>query len=401
MVGLAVMGLDASSGVKLAAFLAKHSHRCFGEECQCHDLILRASESQSDFVRGNLTTSHSLQNLPESIRKSWKLNTLKILMSDLFKKYNKRDEMQVLVAEVFFLLLGNHYQALTLVSNLYMQNPTFVMKLRLYYLREIINIGMMNSSQDSLMLLESLEYQDHFQRFLRDAEDIAELTIKFWRHLLLETADNAVLNSIGGTIFQTRKKLLAPVDLINLINKNNTEFFVKCGLFMRCILHDAVAASTAFNSLMRSVESVVRTPKDRSMFSLLQSSARITLVIISFDSVDFMAIDDVNTEVEYLLGYTREELIGSSVTNLMHPIIGQQHHQYVQQYFQTMETTNIGIPRVRFLKNKDGMYVSCRVMKYIVPKLSHGFQGMMMAISDSRMTKYTSGKKDPTAKKVL
>jgi PAS domain S-box-containing protein len=399
--GLEMTDIDASSGVKLAAFLAKHSHRCFREECQCHDLLLRANESRNDFLQGNLITYHSLQNVPEFIRKSWKLSTLKILMNDLFKKYNKCDEIQILAAEVYFLLLGNHYQALTLISNIYMQGPTLLMKLRLYYLREIVNMGMMNSSQESLTLLDSLEYQDHFQHFLRDAEEIAELTIKFWRHLLLDTADNVVLNAIGGNIFRTRKKLMETINQINLINKNNTEFFVKCGLFMRCILHDVVAASMAFNNLMRTVESVVRTPKDRSMFSLLQSSARISLVIISFDSADFMAIDDINTEVEYLLGYTREELIGSSVTNLMHPLIGQQHHQYVQQYFQTMETTNIGVPRVRFLKNKDGMYVTCRVMKYIVPKLSHGFQGMMMAIPDARMTKYTSGKKDPTAKKVL
>ena len=275
------------------------------------------------------------------------------------------------------------------------------MRLQLFNLREIIGLGMLNSAEDSQELIDSLEYQRHYQKFLKQADKIAELSLKFWKILLLDIPDMANLNNCVVNLFKTRKKLMNTVNEINKFNVNDSEFFVKYGLFMRLIMNDVYASSMAYNNTIRASEVISRKWGRDNSTSLFRNDVKMMIIAISLETRDFMIIKDANEECRHILQIERSELIGTQITTLMPQMIAQAHNQYLQKFFQTMESTNIGIKRLRFLKRKDNMFVPCRTIKNIVPRLTNGFQGVMFAYVDPKMSSYTASKKDNTERKVF
>ena len=98
--------------------------------------------------------------------------------------------------------------------------------------------------------------------------------------------------------------------------------------------------------------------------------------------------------MESELGYERNELIGNSITTLMHPNIAQHHNEYVKKFFTTMEASNIGIERFKFFKKKNCFYAPCRTLLKIVPRLSNGLQIVIFLIVDPEIRTYSSIKKN-------
>ncbi len=385
--------------VKLCSLLAKHSRHCSVYECECKQLLKSTAAGAEDVVIKNFFIFTSLQELPDSIKNSWKTKAMSILTNDIFAKF-KCDDVALLMAEINFLYFGNYYHALVLISNAECKDPPLLMRLQLYNIRELISSSMKEIDDSALRVLDSLAYRTQYLRFLRSADDIAELTTKFWATLLNDSPDTFIINSIGLSLFGARKSLVDAVGRIKRICPNNPEFLAEYGLFMRLIVHDVYAASSAFNAIARSIERLRWEQSEEQSFSILRSGASNMMVVISLEARDFMKIVDANARAGEMIGCTRKDLIGKSIVNIMPPTVARGHQDWMQKYFRDMVAKSLNRKRFFFLKGSENLYVPCAVMKTIVPSLAGGFRGVMFAHADKAIAHYTGAKKEVTDKRV-
>ena len=75
----------------------------------------------------------------------------------------------------------------------------------------------------------------------------------------------------------------------------------------------------------------------------MNSSAAI--IVISATSIKIGTIIHSNEEIEQILGYKREELIGRNISMIMPRPIMKAHDKLVQRYFETAKPTVIEIQR--------------------------------------------------------
>eukprot|EP01022_Parablepharisma_sp_SALTPOND_P016629 TRINITY_DN2481_c0_g2_i2.p1 TRINITY_DN2481_c0_g2~~TRINITY_DN2481_c0_g2_i2.p1 ORF type:complete len:502 (-),score=36.98 TRINITY_DN2481_c0_g2_i2:2948-4453(-) len=388
--------------VALTVLLNKHTNHCSDYKCECRKLLAHLKKYNQDPIRQNFTVYKSSEKVPHYINNSWRAKVLSILLNRISKKFNKSEEVQWLTAQVMYLYLGNHYHSLSLLSNIEANKPGLILRLQLYNFRQIIGAGMLKESIDGqTYVLDSLEYQKYYRKFLDVAEEIAELTIKFWFTLSKEVPDNSILNTIGISLFSLRKRLKSIVEKINKISANNVEFLVKYGVYMKLVVHDAFAASTSFNQIMRSINRRDQNNIDEGTFSTLRGDMKNMMITISLETADFMNMTDANSEAEKILCCTRGDLIGKSLGNIMPPMIADAHKTYMQKFFKSMHYKMLNGKHVLFVKNKTGIYTICTAIKSIVPRLTGGFQGVMFAHRNKRVPSYTKAKKEVTSKNVF
>jgi len=379
----------------------KHEKRCGHYDCDCHNLFNKGSALEKvDPITYNFTAYSSENERKAHFHENWKLRAMGVLVDEIARKFSKSDDVSMMLAQIYYLYLGNHYHSLVLISNIESHNPPLLIRVLLYYYRLIINIGMLGEAENSSMLLDSLEYQDYFKEFLKIADEITECTIKFWATLLHEIPDMNILNSIGVTIFKSRKQLVSIVDKINKICSNNIEFLVKYGLYMKYIVNDSYNASESFKNIMRSMDRFRKCRTDSNNFSILQSDVKNMMIVISCEAKDFMCMVDANSEAEQMLHVSRNVILGKSITHIMPPMIGEIHDKCMQKFFKSMKAYSLSIRKMRWLKTRDGMYLSCNIFKNIVPRLTGGFLGIMFAHLDKKISQYTSAKKDSTVSRI-
>jgi len=385
----------------LTSLLNKHSQRCDLPECECSSLLKKSSGiGKSEPIILNFSAYLTLNELNPYFFENWKLRVLKVLTNELSKKFSKSDEVIMFLSQIYYLYLGNQYQSLVFISTIESHNPPLLARLVLYYARLIINIGMLNLAEKSVLLLDSLEYQSYFKKFLKIADQISENTIKFWATLLNDNPDMSILNTIGITLFNSRKDLIHVVEKINKICSNNIEFLVKYGLYMKYIVNDSYTASASFNSILRSMDRIRRAKTNGNTFSVLQSDVRNMMVVISIETKDFMQIIDINSEAEQILNSKRHEIIGKSISHIMPPMIGEVHEKFMQQFFKTMKSDILNTKMLVWIKNRDGLYCACDILKNFVPRLTGGFLGIMFAHLNKQIPDYTQSKKDLTINRV-
>lgn len=392
---------DPCSGTELANILCKHAHSCDKSDCDCKQLLMHIADSKSDYMQINLRTHHTYDEISEQLRKSWKFRTLKILLADIHKQFSRSDEVAFMVGQIAFLFLGNQYITLWLTSNILCKKPRYLLKIQVFNLRQIISNGIAKGVEYFKDMLDSLEYQFQYQKFLNRAEKITDLTSQFWKSLYNEIPDTAILNKILTSFFNVRKKLIEVVDKLTSLNSNNQDFLIKYGVLAKYILNDASASTNAYNKLLSVADSTIRSWDKQTGFSLLRVDVKVSMILISIETYNFMVTLDINCEVETLLKCTRNELVGASIATIMPPMIAQAHQQYIHNFSETMKSTCIGVNKLRFLKCKDNLYEPCCTSKSLVPKIDMGYQGVMFSYLDPKITFYTSNKRANTFNIVL
>jgi PAS domain S-box-containing protein len=124
------------------------------------------------------------------------------------------------------------------------------------------------------------------------------------------------------------------------------------------------------------------------------------IIIVSLEQEDFFQIVEVNSEIEYQLGYNRNELLKFSATKLMPQYVARHHHQLVHDFFQTMKTSIIGRRRLKFFKHKEGYIVPCIILSHIIPSIRDGLKCISIFHVDKGISMLTDNKIDKTKQKV-
>ncbi len=390
--------------LKLSGLLYRHRQACLKAECDCHELVSQAGVSSELALHENAQVYLTRDALPEAYQEGWIQRTFKVLIGDLNAAHGKDNIFCLIVAEVYFYYFANCYYALEVMAGLEERKPNVLVRQRMYNLRRAISLGLSDSKyreEDPERTIDSIAYLQHYQKFLDDVEEATDLTVQFWTVLKSETPTAAELNRLGKQLFETKYEIMKTVKTISDITSNHLEFLVRYGLFMKLVMHDSLAADDAFKKILYVMESATGSAFVRYGFSLFRGDISVMLIVASLSQASAATVEEMNTEVEQVLGYTRKDLVGFSITNLMPPNVAQRHASFVQKFFHTMQSSNINIPRFRFVKSKDGLYVPCKALTKIVPSLSEGLRVALFLVQDTGIGPYTCYRRDKTTRRVL
>ncbi|MDR3549190.1 MAG: PAS domain S-box protein [Candidatus Pacebacteria bacterium] len=403
---------DYRSITTLTGLLVMHSQRCQTEGCDCKNLMQKLI-SPGNSTRGlaadppmseNTVVYLTDVNVPEAVTKGMVKETLTILIGELASHVAKGEELETQMAEVAFYYFRNHYTALKQIAQVEAGKPRLTIRQRLYNLKRTISTGFERwaEEEDPEKTLLAIRYLKYYHKFLDRVEDATEATIKFWSIVTEDAPSSNRLNELGKILFDCKFKTTKTVERLSQIASNNVEFLVRYGLFLRLVMHDLVISEQVFQkivSLHIAMESNAADKLAQGLFSVFRFEASIMLVLAKLEHTGTATVAEINTHVEQVLGYTRRDLIGCSVTNLMPAPIAQKHESYVSKFYKTMKTTNINVHRARYVKTKDGMYVMCRCLTKIVPKLDEKIMLAVFMVPDKRCSYYTTFRREITGKK--
>ncbi len=411
-------GRDQKSLATLLGLLAIHSWTCQTAGCPCRELIeeaIRPGGNDRRWLLGReaagLQESQEVrfteQQVPDSRGRSAVTRIIRLLVDELSSQTVKEDELGVLLAEAAFYFFGNFYVALQRIAQIEAGKPRLIMRQRTYNLRRVISLGISKSAGPEELskegALAALEYLKHYHRFLDEVEDATEATVKFWSIVMEEAPSSGSLNEQGEKLFELKYSSIKTIDKISDVAYHNLEFLVRYGLFMRFVMQDMVTSERVFHKIVAlntSMDSDSRFSEGNSGFSVFRSDVEVMLIVAKLEHTGAGTVTEMNSAVEHVLGFSRADLVGSSVNKIMPQPIAQIHESIVHTFFQTMKAYSIGTPKPRFVKTKEGQYILCRSVKRIVPRLSDDLQVAMFMIQDLRLGSYTAFKREPTEKAV-
>ncbi len=345
----------------------------------------------------------SEKDLPDVSSQATTKELLTILVSELAGHAARAEQMEIQLAELDFYHFRNHYAALRQAAQLEAAKPQLGTVQRIYNLRRAISIGFEKwKDEDPEKTVEALEYLKAYHQFLDEVEDSTECTIKFWSTVAEDTPSSNRLNELGKLLFECKYKAMRTVEKLNRLSSNNLEFLVRYGLFMRLVMHDLITSEQVFQKIVSLHSALASTPGDKMAdgdFSIFRFDSSVMLIAARMEHTGAAIITETNSVVEQVLGYGQKELVGCSVNILMPPTVAQRHEEYVRTFFQSMKAHNIDTPRARYVRTKEGMYVLCRCLLKVVPRLDETLQTAMFMVPDKRYGCYTSFRRETTEKR--
>ena len=389
------------SSLQLTAFLTLHTKYCKNTGCDCKSVQSQIWKSGQRQLNKNTKVYATEATCPKHFHESCVHKLLKYMLADFEVTYGRSNTFAFVLAEAYFYYFANFYYSWGQLNLIMLRKPTISMKQRVYNLFRMINMGleMSQTEKDPECILEALDYVRYYNSFLEQVEESAELTIRFWSLLLEELPTAEVLNQLGKRLFKSKSDLMKTVHYISRISSSHIDFLIRYGLFMKYIMQDNVSSDQVFKQIYYINESSSLYAIRDSKYSLFRADVSVMLVVAFLENPENVNIIEINSEVEKNLGYGRGDLVGFSISNLMPPNIAQVHGRCIQEFLQTMKAKILGIPRILFVKKKDGLYCQCESFKKLVPRLSDGMQIAMLMIHDSGLSLYCAYKSAKTLRK--
>jgi len=382
--------------------ICNHRQSCARPFCLCNSLIVDYQNEDSSPVYENKKAFNNIEEVPSSYTSGFFMKSLKILTDDIVFSHGGSTELLVLQAELSYYYFGNHYGSLAKLLLVQERKPNIFISQSLYNLRNKIAAGL-NKNYDKVFdrekTLITIDYLETFRKFLAKSENMIELTVQFWSILLQEKPTAQNLSRIGAKLFKSKQKLIRNIGEISKITVNHAEFLLRYGLILKAVMQDYSAADAIFRKLEYLTTSS-NSYSETSKFSIFNSGSKVMFILASFMSESDASINQVNTEVEKNLMYKYDEIIGRSITMLMPPHIASIHSKFVQKFFLTMESNNIGCEIFHFIKSKSGLYIPCKLIIKVVPRMNNYLQAAIFMIKDSQMLQYSTNKPNTSLRSV-
>jgi len=379
-------------------FVCRHKQTCTKVKCLCHEIIEDFQKDDTSILAVNKNAYITNNEVHPIYRNGFFIKSLKLICDELGATFNGSDELSMCLAELSFYYLGNHYNALAKLGIIQERNPGLFIRQRIYNLKNNISSGLnltYEQVQDREKTVITIDYLKSYRKFIDESENLIELTIKFWSILIKDQPLAQDLNAIGAKLFESKQKLMKIVSGLNKSAVNHTEFLLRYGLLLRTAMHDYAGAEQTFHRLYY-MNTLRQSYTETSKFSIFNTRSKVMFMLVSFTNEADANIIQVNTELEQGIGYKYDEIVGRSIGILMPPVIASAHSKYMQKFFHTMVSQTIGVEQFTFIKCKSGLYLPCRILKRMVPRMNNSLQAAVFLIKDPRIHKYTNSKKIET-----
>jgi len=380
------------NSIQLYNFLKPHTDKCVKASCECHEVIKSTLIAAPTILKKNLDVYIDDKKFPMIFRTGSSQQVLKFLLNDLEINNSKNDNFTILLAEAYFYYLGNFYYTCQQLNALSLRKPSLLVRQRVYNLYRAIDMAMEDPQKDPDKLLAAISYVEHYNSFLQQLEDSSELTIQFWSVLLSDQPSSQKLNLLGRKLFSAKLKLMKTVENISTLTSNQLEFLIRYGLFMKYVMQDTITSENIFRRICNINESLENYISADSKFSVFQPGISVLLITASIDSLGNATITQINSNIEKILGYQRQDLIGFSANKIMPLNISSIHGKSVQNFFKTMKPKSMCMPIFQLVKRKDDLLASCQIKHKFIQRLSDGIQVALLLVQDRTASFYTEFK---------
>ncbi|CAD8062066.1 unnamed protein product [Paramecium sonneborni] len=337
---------DKNSYMLLVGYIEKHKETCNPDECQLKEKNNKKIQ-QNNFeaiISGLLAEldklfQQGLEKFPQSTQ--LRISYAFFLIERLNNK--KKAHQQFLEAQKF-------------------GRPAFDQEFIIYK-----NSKAMNSNQEKKEQNNDVISMIEFENNMTICEDMMKLSAnlhkEFWIELKEDQPDLRKLNVLGQRINKTTNMINESYVKMQKINPNIFQTIRVYGLFLIFVTNDKLKGRQ-FLRLAKQVQQSLAQVEDEESFSLENNLKP----AISVSMIKHGVIVGMNQLVVNHLGYSKQELIGKSINQLMPKMYGEQHNAYLQQYLENVKNNHIESDYINFeqsnyFKHKNG-YIA--PMKYKV-----------------------------------
>jgi len=388
----------------LLSSLILHRNNCARASCECRTLITQVSDPEvaSETLELNFKAYKTNHEVPIKIRNSWKRKVVSLLAAEFNSQASKAYQVPLALAEIAFYYEGNIYRALNYLANMKSIEQSAIYDQYIINMKETIEEGMWKNTKDIGILMDIVDFQRKYDKFLDYIEDATAETIGLWKTLSSHRIDIDAFMKKSRKFYELNYNVMALAKEINELNPHHLEFLIKYGLYMRLIANDKVTTTKVFNTMVSVAEGFnLGLKRIEKNFSLKKSEGNAMIVIISLEKDNFFQIIEANNEILYHLGYKREELLKFSANKIIPQEIVNSHYQLIHKFFQTMESACVGKKILKFFKHKKEYIVPCTMMLHLIPSIKDGLKVVAVFYVDEGISMFVSKGVDRIKHKVM
>jgi len=205
-----------------------------------------------------------------------------------------------------------------------------------------------------------------YNKFIKQIDLVTENSIHFWTILSDSYPDIDKLIHHGSIVSKRVDKIHEIYKQVSKLGVN-TMFLKKYAYFFKKIIQNEEEYNSIHNFIVNHSSLSVRTNSSRAIFSLSDTNSKIVVIRVSGDKNTLGRILDSNSDIELLLGFEANKIIGMTINNLMIEPISEAHNEWINQYYDTLKSNYIEKVQTNFLKTKENLIVTCNIYIKVIP----------------------------------
>ncbi|KAL4485750.1 hypothetical protein ABPG72_012290 [Tetrahymena utriculariae] len=353
-------------------FHARYCTKISDVNCNCQSLIL----DKEDNIQIYQNNTNQI-NLSENIK--W-YNFVKFLLLDSFDKFQKSTRLHLFNSYIQHAKLNNKFKSLLELMYTSELKPNMQEEFSIYSYNHIIEDelkenDLRNTENKTIEVNSIIQFQAIFVDFLGSLEKSVNYYQEFWNKLLEEIPDVDKLLLLGTKItnsFETNQQVF---ENLQEINSNHIKTLLIYGHYLKEIVNDEQDGSR----LLEKAQYIQRGNQANKQFVDVEKlkygeNSTTSVISVSGNLNQIGIVVNTNNEIEQLLSYSKNDLMGQNISKIMPKVYGDIHDGLFHRYLETSQPKVIGIERTVMCLNKNGYVIPTSIMVKVLPNLDQGIQ---------------------------
>ena len=375
----------------LFGLMASHAQHCPNEQCTSHSITSSPEDrmegvSEEEMIgtlsnsiqeRANASLFISLSDTTEKLKYAVKdtpiLNFIDDLFIEITDRYPMVVEIKILHAYYSLYILGHSFATLRIISEAAEVKHSLRTEFDIFHLRRMIesshmegyNIAARNVS-NFVDLVQVVAYQNAYNGCMQYIKQGIDISIDFWSLFLKLIVTPQEVSFKGNQLSAVKRKAVQEAENVFAIYPNNLHFLVRYMVFIKRIVHNEQLTLEIYDKIkiISDNDQVLKGGNEELSMTTL---SRIVILKVSTERDSIGTITEASSDLEYLVGYTRTELLGQNVNLILPPPIAEHHNDYIIRLLDTMSFRSLYINIPAFVHHKEGFYVPININIKVLP----------------------------------
>ena len=365
------------------AFL--HSSQCSNPTCVSREVLTTFSDVEkvnafktyfnkrakySSISAFFIQRSEIPENMKHCISDSVAHKFVEYLFVLMIGKYPRNIQLKMLLAYFDLYIVGHSFAALKELSSAENYRPSIRYQFEIFHLRKMIEgfhyrgyFKAKKQMSEYIDTMKIIQFNATYNSCLSMMAQISDISIRFWSLLLEENISIRQVTKLGAEIIHRKR-------LVNKESKAlmgdfgyNLHFLYKLMVFQQKIIHNEQLTF----ELIRKIKILSENSKLQKTNKILTSTSKQILITVSGERADLGMITGVTEDVDFLLEYSKNDLINKNISTLMSPMLAINHTKYMENFLNTMEFKLLNSSYTTYIKKKSGFYIPIQMISKIQP----------------------------------
>ncbi len=318
-------------------------------------------------------------------------NWLKVQLIDGSNKFPKSARLHLLHAYMANFKLKNKYMALLQLISAQKCKPSTEEQFTIYHCKKIIEQDMVDldnlNNETKVDVNVIVEFQSRLIKFETALEESVDLYQEFWSEVSEISPEIHKLNSLGSKITSSVKIVALQYKKLEELNANQVKLLTMYGFYLKDIVNDDLQGDKILEKSLQ----VAKNNKVEEQFLTKEQvkygeNSDTCLITVSGNPKTMGKMIRINNEITRLLKFSKQELTGRNVSQILPRGLAEIHDKFMNNYLQTSEEKTINKEMLTFPVNKAGYIVPCSLMVKVLPNLNAGirFIGFLRELDEER-----------------